>query len=413
MKKRILLVGDYDRSDFLYVAKYLHKEADFFFIEYLNSNYLKNKECLEYGKVLYWKDYSDAYDLIKKIQPHKVLFYFIESYNHVALNVACKVRRIPAFHLEHGLRFSTSFIKAVNNDIILTKNKQSNFKALFNLSDFYDKYRNRRFFQNTVVKSPLKGKTFLQQYYRVRSTNTIFDTFQKLKNPLRLPDSYISFSPRIFNYHKQLEGLPDDYPVQYTGVPSFDTFFQWKHLETSGENILFIDQPFFEKGLFGWTRAYKSWFLKQLAGCISILNKKLYIKPHPWNDRSLYDELTSFKEIVIINDKWNNVIPDINIILGFSSTLLLPFIAMHHTGCIILEIYPQKNAGIYTKFLLDSKACDAVESFEELKSKMKERNVWYPEQKEAKENFIQNWMYKFDGESSDRLRTILLADESI
>ena len=43
MKSRILLVGDYNRSDFIFVAKQLKGEAKFYFIEYLNEKNLINK----------------------------------------------------------------------------------------------------------------------------------------------------------------------------------------------------------------------------------------------------------------------------------------------------------------------------------------------------------------------------------
>lgn len=410
-RQRILLVGDYNRSDFLHVAKLLHAEADFFFIEHVNKTYIRNDECFKWGTVLYWKDYNNAYGLLKKIKPQKVIFYFIESYNHVALNVACKVHRIPTYHLEHGLRFSVSFYRDVHESRKGQEKKPVKQKAGFNIKQAFDKYRNRRFFQNTIVESPVAEGRFLQQYYAIRSTHNIYDTTKKVKNPLRWPDVFLSFSPVIFKFHKELEDLPDGYPVRYTGIPVFDHFFSWKNLTKSGSNVLFIDQPLYEQNLFGWTSAYRAQFLKSLAQTIVATGKKLYIKPHPLNDIQSYSALNPFNGIEYVTDDWAAVVPDIDTVIGFSSTLLLPFMAMQHIGCLTMEVHPQHGAVPYSYFLLDSGVCHAVASFEELKAKLEKRGEWYSRQRDFKENFIENWMYKFDGKSSERLRSILMADE--
>lgn len=412
MKQKILLVGDYNRSDFIYIAKELNNKVEFFFIEYLNKKHLTNKECLTYGEVLYWKNYESAYDLIEKIKPSKVVFYFIETYNHVALNVACKVKKVPTFHLEHGLRFPVSFYKMINAASSNSNKNKSMLTFFSKLSDLGDKYKSRKFFQNTVALSPKPESTFLKEFYAVRSQNTIFDTFQKLKSPLRLPDAYISFSPMIFKYHKEMEELPEGFPVQYTGIPSFDKFFPGKEIMNTGENMLFIDQPFAENFFFGWTPEYRSWFLNKLADCASSLQKKMYIKPHPWNEKNSYNKIASSKDILIVNDGLEEMIPDVNTVLGFSSTLLLPFMAMNHICCFTMEMHPAPGKILQSQFFLEAGPCNAVDSFYDLTLKLGERDKWHAQQKKFKEQFIQNWMYKFDGKSTERLRNILLNENS-
>ncbi|HEX2535871.1 MAG TPA: hypothetical protein VHK69_19145, partial [Chitinophagaceae bacterium] len=110
MKRRFLLVGDYNRNDFLEISRQL-KEVDFYFIEHINAGAITNKEAGKSGTILFWKDFKSAFDLLDQVRPDKVLFYFIESFNHVALNAACKIKGVPTYHLEHGLRFAlTSFL---------------------------------------------------------------------------------------------------------------------------------------------------------------------------------------------------------------------------------------------------------------------------------------------------------------
>jgi len=408
MKQRILLVGDYNRSDFLHIARLFHSEIDFYLIENLNKRYLKNEEALQYGTVIYWKDYRDAYDLLHKISPQKVLFYFVEAYNHVALNVAAKVCAIPTFHLEHGLRFKVKTAIREKSQVERTLDK---IKKIGQLPHLYDRYGSRMFFRNTVRKSQEKEKEFLLLYYSVRKKNSIQATFQKIRDPLRLPDCYISFSPLIFDYHKESESLPCNYPVYYIGIPNFDHFCIWKELRRCGDNVLFIDQPLFEKKMMGWSRESKENFLEKLAITIRSLGKKLYIKPHPWNDQTIYE--TVGEHVLIFEDAWETVVQDVNTVLGFSSTLLMPFMAMDHVACFTLEMHPQKDKHFYSDFLLQSEACHMVSSFEDLTGKLINRNVWHQKQKVHKNNFIDKWMYKFDGKSAERLRQVLIKDEAV
>lgn len=412
MKRKLLLVGDYNRNDFIYVAKLLAKEVEFYFIEFLNNKDLKNNDCLQYGKVIYWKDYKSAYDLLEKLKPEKVLFYFIESFNHVALNVACKVNQITTYHLEHGLRFSLAYYELANNSVSVEKQNVSFIIRLNNIANSIDKFKNRQFYKNTILKSPKKERLFLEKYFDIRSCNSIFHTFKVLKNNLRLPDQYISFSPIIFNYHKELEELPDSYSVNFIGIPQFDEFVKWKYLKNTGSNILFIDQPLHEQPIYGWSKEGKIDFLQSLSNCVTSLGRKLFIKPHPLNDISIYNSVKENSMVELIHSEWDNVVTDINTVLGFSSTLLLPFMGMDHICCFTWEQHPVMIDEPYSQFLINSNACKAVFNFDELKLNIQNRIQWYTLQKSNKDQFIKKYMYKFDGKSSDRLKNILLSDAS-
>ena len=412
MKRKLLLVGDYNRNDFIYVAKLLAKDVEFYFIEFLNKKELKNNDCLQYGKVIYWKDYKSAYDLLEKLKPEKVIFYFIESYNHVALNVACKVNQITTYHLEHGLRFSLAYYELGNNSVSVEKQNVSFPIRLNNISNSLDKFKNRQFYKNTILKSPKEERLFLEKYFSIRSCNSIIHTFKVLKNILRLPDQYISFSPIIFNYHKELEELADNYPVNFIGIPQFDDFVKWKHLKNSGSNILFIDQPLHEQPIYGWSKEGKIDFLQSLSHCVTSLGRKLFIKPHPLNDISIYHSVKENSMVELIHSEWDNVVTDINTVLGFSSTLLLPFMAMDHICCFTWEQHPVMIDEPYSQFLINSNACNAVFNFDELKLNIQNRDHWYPLQKSNKDQFVKKYMYKFDGKSSDRLKDILLSEVS-
>ncbi|HEX2536403.1 MAG TPA: polysialyltransferase family glycosyltransferase, partial [Chitinophagaceae bacterium] len=244
----------------------------------------------------------------------------------------------------------------------------------------------------------------------VRSRHHSIQTFSLIKHPLRVADTYISFSPKVFDFHIQADGLPEHYPVVFTGIPSFDPFFAWKDLEPEGTDVLFIDQPLHETGLMGWTAEEKRKFLNGLAACIRAQGKQLYIKPHPWNQQDSYGQVKNLPYVRFV-ERWEAVVPNVTTVVGFASTLLLPFMAMNHMACLTLELHPRPGAQPYSGFLLESGACRAVRSFEELSERLSVREDWFPAQREAKEHFIRHWMYRFDGRSFQRLRSVLLGEE--
>ena len=408
MKDRILLVGDYNRTDFLYPARALHTEVDFFFIEHSTQRFVKNSECAKYGKVLFWKDFKSAYELLNKIRPNKVIFYFIESYSHVALNVACKSTGVPTYHLEHGVRFSLEYYNRINEQ--LKKDGVPRRLPRKRIREIPARLRTRRFFTNTKSESPALERAFLDQYFSVRSAHSIIETFQQLKSPLRLPDTYIAFSPAGFGFHKELECLPGNYPVKYIGIPVFDRFFRWSNLDASGSSILFIDQPFSEYGHSGWTREKKLTFLGKLTGVVRSLGKKLYIKPHPLSDATLYTGCTRDGQVELVGDEeWDTIVPDVDTVLGFTSTLLLPFVAMQQICCFTMDMHAEQGVEPHPEFLEGSNAVHTVFSFEELRKRLENRKVWHARQKCEKERFVRQWMYRFDGKSSDRLREVVVA----
>lgn len=344
-------------------------------------------------------------DLIK---PQKVIFFFIESFNHVALNVACKVKNIPTYHLEHGVRFSVQFYQKLNQQFNHEKNPASFISGIKNFRMVVDKYRNRRFYTKTILESPIQEREFLKHFFLIRKENSIFKTFQLIKSNLRLPDTYISFSPYIFNFHKELEQLPDDYPVKFIGIPQFDNLSLYQYEHQLGENVLFIDQPLHEQSIFGWTQELKKKYLKQLAQCTTTLNLHLFIKPHPLNDLSIYQEWEGDTNVTILQGNWHQEVKKINTVLGFTSTLLLPFIAMKNKNCFLLEMHPEPGNEPYSQFLLNSKACHAVLDFNDLSGRLNNWQYWNEEQGKHKNRFIHNYMYKFDGKASERLKQILL-----
>lgn len=409
--ENILIIGDYNREDFLFIGKLLHEKSNIYFLEYSQEKELTSSNYKKWGKAIFWKNFKDAFDLLDKIKPSKVLFYFIESFNHVALNVACKYWGIKTYHIEHGIRYYE--IQEMLVTISQGSNNKQSLKSLFDkYSNIYSRVKTRLFFNNTVAKLPSPYAEFLKAYYKVRSSHDIFNTFRIIDNLLRVADSYISFSPKIFEFHQKSDHLPDGYPVYFTGCPGFDHLKEITATESDTNDILFIDQAFEAQSLFGWNVKNKTKFLKDLIGFANKQNRILWLKAHPYSSKQAYNEILGCPNVRIIQNEvdFKMAIANSKIVIGFYSTLLMPLMALDHTICFSLDMYPAKPQNQLAGFLLKTGAIKGVDNWEELEKDFENLEAIFQEQRNCKQAFIDQWMYKFDGRCSERMKNILLSE---
>lgn len=390
----------------------MHKDFNIYFLEFTSKREIKTTYYREYGKVLFWSDFNNAFHLLDNIKPSTVLFYFIETYNHVALNVTCKYKSIPTFHLEHGIR--NYEMLRVNINSIINQKRLNLFNNLSKIKNLKSRIKGRKFFQRTVNELPIEYSEFLKEYFRVRSTNSIFDTFKKVNNKLRLADVYISFSSKIFEFHQKSDHLSEGYPVRFIGIPSFDFIAKEKFINRDANDILFIDNAFESQNIFGWDMDNKIKFLSQLENFAKKNNRKLWVKPHPYSIKSVYNNLKKNENVYIIENEQDFLksIHQSKVIIGYFSTLLMPLMALQHTICFSLEMHPEIFENKPSMFLVETRAINKVESWLELEEAFTRLDDIYLRQLINKDLFVDQWMYKFDGKSSDRLKKILLENEA-
>ncbi len=413
MKKgTVIIVGDYNRTDFLYIAQIIHQYYDIYFLEYTHKAEITSEQYKEYGQSVFWGQYKNALAMIDQIKPNMVLFYFIESFNHVALNVACKFAGVKTFHIEHGIR-NYEVLEANLNQII--ENEKPSIGSFVNkLNNLKSRIKNRLFFQRTVRALPKPYKCFLEQYFQVRSSKSVFETFKEINNPLRVADTYISFSPKIFEFHQKSDYLPQGYPVHFIGCPSFDYLAEVIDGQSGGTNILFIDNAFETQHLFGWDESNKIKFLSQLVNFAVAHNKQLYIKPHPYTVPKVYEAAKQNKRVTFIGSHKSFIesIIDTQVVIGFYSTLLMPLMALKNTVCFSLEMHPLKLKKEPSAFLVNTGATKRIATWEELKNAFDQLDQIHNDQKQVKNKFLKNWLYKFDGQSTERLKSVLLDEVS-
>ncbi|MBB6610836.1 hypothetical protein H7F15_07295 [Pontibacter sp. Tf4] len=400
-KPEILFVGNYCRTDYLSMLDKALTYCHFTFLEYISPKEEQNKSYLKYGEPVYWSQFRDVNMLLQRLKPDKVVFLAIESYNHVILNLACKRAGIPTYHLEHGLRADYLI-----NAELAAKSKQKK-PVLPKISIVSARLRNRLFLERSINCFNADDKVFLKTWFKARSQSSFVELASSIKTLDRIAQNYISFSAGVFKIHKIVDHLPPDHPVRYIGIPYYDKLASVTQLAVQ-RAIIFIDQPLAEHHLLGWTPAYKVDFAERLKHITQLLNYKVYIKPHPLQDITIWQYS---KNIELIDDsRLQDIVGSIPIVLGFYSTYLLPLAAMPHTTLITLENHPAGRLDV-SKSFIDAGVAHPVYSLDELPVALENIDQLHQQQLPHKKKFEEEWLYKFDGKAGERLRDILLSDE--
>jgi len=407
-KLNILYVGNYNRKDYLDMLSKCREDFNFFFLEFASPQEVKSNYYKTYGTCIFWKDFRDAFDLLEKIKPTKVIFLFIETYNHVALNLACKAIKLPTFQLEHGLRADYLLNLSSGKSTPKTSSLQSqllNFLKV--LKGFKAKLRTRLFLLNSIRRFPEADAAFIKGFMEIRRKHSFLDTAVRIKSPKRQADFHISFSKNIFRTHQRYDVLPDQGKVFYIGVPYFDKLSAIVPAAPV-KVVLLIDQPLAEHSLLGWTVQHRRAFNLALMEACSKNNFRLYVKPHPDQDVALWAQ--NQPQVELINDEELIALaPILPLVIGFYSTLLMPFAAFKHTAVLSYENHPIGRIDV-SKSFVEAGVAHPVYSMQELEWALQHTEQLHQRQLPHKAKFIEDWMYKFDGKAGERLRDILLGD---
>ncbi|GAB3197959.1 hypothetical protein ABID22_000693 [Pontibacter aydingkolensis] len=408
-KPKIIFVGDYSREDYVGLLEAAKGYCEFYFLFYASANEEKSSLYKAYGKAIYWKDFKSAQQLLKAISPDKVVLLYIESYNHVVLNLACRSAGVPTYLLEHGLRadyvfgFDPQISPGQENTL---RNQATRYYQI--ARDFIPRIKSRRFLNQSIKQLSPNDQQFVNQFIEIRSKHNYLDTFRQIHSEKRLADNYIGFSSKILEAFEAHEAPYFGGNVNLIGIPYFDKLALLKP-EAQTKSILLIDQPLAEQGLLQWTKKYKEEFAAGLAAICIKQGYQLYIKPHPKQKTSLWDKLERQGQCIVIDDeKLRQLAPVIPVVLGFYSTYLMPFAAYTHTTVITYEKHP---AGKYflSKPLVDAGVAHPIHTLEELNIILPDPEKLHQRQLPNKVRFTEEWMYKFDGKSGERLRDILLS----
>ncbi|WP_147294149.1 polysialyltransferase family glycosyltransferase [Pontibacter diazotrophicus] len=406
----ILIVGYYNRKDYLDLFKGCLGYCKFYFIDYASKKEISNDFYKTYGEAVFWGDFKNATELLLHVKPHKVVFFFIESYYHVLMNLACQEHGIPTYLIDHGIRDININIR-FETHLITQASTTSPSSYIKKLLQFKERLKARYFLRNSVNALSKANSDFFWIFYRIRKNNGVIATLNKIASPLRVANAYISFSPKVYEVHKLHDHLPNDKRVHYIGIPSFDHLAGQKPAFVKKPQIVFLDQGLAVRRFFNWNKENYRQFLEAFANICTNAGYQLLVKLHPIQPHTDVQLWNSFQNVKVIdNEELTLQLPYTQLIIGFFSTYLLPLMALPFTTVLTLENHPIGKINV-SKSFIEAGVAHPIYNLEELHGILQDVEALHQKQLPNKAKFTEEWMYKFDGKAGERLRDILLSDD--
>jgi len=390
-KKRILVYWDYRRKDLLLPFEKLAGDFEWYFIFF---RYRQDDPVPAMDNRLYWGDYKNPYQLLNKIKPGAVIFSDLSNVYSIALNVASKNRAIPTYLLEHGVKLKYDYYVQMEASV------QDQLKAKgipLRNSRYLDKLHTLRFYFSAVKAANLPDLINLVRVFYAAFALQSDRAFSRYKFKLRCTDKYLLFSRQNFTYYQYRDGIKEE-DVIYFGNPYQDDYL--KALLQSGPSngkpyYLLLDDGNVES--FGITVNQKNDFIRKLNEFALGREAILVVKLHPMD----YGRTDLYRHQ---NIKYVEAADLARLIHGasgcfaISTTLMFPLIA---EGKII--VFRVKESKIQ-----DVLASYGIRFLDYIHFHPSEIDFSrFRLSPEVAEDFIENFMYKYDGESTVRLKRIL------
>jgi len=345
------------------------------------------------GKVISPLDFKDYREMLERVSPHLICFLALEDNHQVCLNAIAKEIGIQTFHIEHGVRDRKTSIEVSRWRSSRSSGSRRRKK---HQGSIWKRIEMRRLLNRSSRRLTSAMKKEFDEYREFRNSHDIMTTAKEFCGTVHLPSLYISFSPAVFDFHRS-KCVPEQQEVAYIGHPGFDDLAD---MRTCGEQrLFFIDQPFVEQGLFGWTVENKKAFIMELRSLAETHSADglLHVKKHPYSSSDFWSEFGDGFRIVEMEDFCSN-----GIYIGFASTLLIPLAAKEDSVVFSMQNHPSIDFE-YGSFLLEDGAITPVKDMQSLDHQLSRIDEIHKAQRTKKKRFMEKWMMFDDGLSKERL----------
>ena len=407
----ILVTGTIDRPDIIAILRDARSQARFTFLEYSFHHGSRShpEYYAGYGPLRFWNEFRHANALLDEIRPDKIVFFYVNSLNQVALNLVARQRGIRTYHLEHGFR--QRYEETVEGEVEQKQSRKARFDPLKLQREFRDIAGNHAFFARSVLglegtKRRALARFGYEIYVHGPSTHVL-----RRYAAIRQPDRYVSFSPECFEFHRVQDDLTaaDMARVEHVGLPQFDHLAALPQAKVDPRNVVLVDHSLHQHGIYGWTPEFRTTWVRKIYDIIRQLDLKLWVKQHPFDSSAAWAPyLDSGHVEVVDSERLAAIIPSTGMVLGLYSTMQLPLAAMAHVAFITLEIHPRPPRLYASQPFIDAGVAAAATDFDQLSAMMARRDHLLEVQVPAKPAFIRQFLHRMDGESGARLRDAIL-----
>ena len=406
---KILLIVPPNRKDFYSQLEKITR-ADIYILWYVGKKDSKTDELLPFIKgQYYWRDYLTPYKLLRKIKPERIIFFEIIDLRQIALIIAARSMRVITFYLEHGAagdresaiqRWNeTSFLKSKLPQLALRFTK--NFTDIISAKLFYYSVHKKFYSVSSYFK-------FFLLPFKMLGTSPNKVLSQNLFRE-RVPDYAIVFSQKNLEAFELYTGITKK-DVFLTGIPFFDEYYRSKPAVL--DHVVYIEHPYLEYGLLGWTKEHHRLVAQALNEFAVVQKIKLYIKLHPFSDRSNWSDYSINNEYVEILQQGDfaQLYLDAKLVLGFSSSLVTGLLCAKK-NIVLLGWHPQPH--IFGTDFSKTGLCHVSFSMSDLQKKFAEwaNNNLAEKNEAAYEEFLNKSNNPFDGKATERVIEAIVCHE--
>lgn len=395
-KTKILLNWDTTRKDLLEPFIFLKDDIEFIIIWGEDKNSTANHPFRQ----IYFRDFKTPYQLLKEIRPDKIVFFNIDSFPQIALNLAARNSRIPTYVMHHGIHHSDNLEISKQNEKYGLNKK---LKLINNISSLL--------FYFSALKIKNTDQLYKYIYFAwVRKRRNILIAMKKCVFNARLPDYYINLSPHNAIIAKIIDNVSTDNKFLYIGHPFFDNILnKLRDLKRRQVNVpenyfLLIDFPNLNHLLHSKiiTLEKKMVFYQRLSALAKSMGCRLKIKLHPFGFDSPYNYKDENVDLIYEADM-ACLIHGARECFSFFSTLLIPVI-YHRKYCYVFQIgeelqFQKELVKLGVARILDSDCFGREDIFNQPGDEISHS---------AYETFIDRYLYYTDGNATERLKNILL-----
>lgn len=347
----------------------------------------------------FWNNYRTPYDFIKDTHPKSIIFFEIFDFRQIALAVAAHKLGVNTIFLDHGITSESSLYSEREQPL-----RKMLSKKIHNVFTRFFKIIKVRWFYFSAIRSidffELLQFIYLPFLFAFKENTNAIHKVTFVGNTI---NTFILFSKNNFSRYNYLYHLAHK-NISYTGIPYFD-YLKNSH---DGDHIIYIDHPYLEEKLYGWSEKHHETIARKLNSFSKQHQVNLYIKLHPKSQKEIWKSynLTSSYLHVIQDGNFEKLYSGANLILSFSSTMVAGFLS-GFKNLVLLGWHPTPRI-VGVDYSLTN-LCHKSLQLAELETKY---SNWLSANK-SKQNkaayieFIRNFNYPFDGNATKRIIEVI------
>lgn len=354
---------------------------------------------------LFWGDYRTPKQLLERVRPDKVVIMEMVDLHQIALIAMARKMRIPTIYLDHGAAGDRdTYMRRMRSEPTFFFQRLT--RILQRPSALWSLVKTRAFYLSATSACSSGSKlSYILLSFRLISSS-VMQALHATQFPERNPEHFIVFSAANADQYRLCFDL-DSNAVHHTGVPNFDPFFQ-AHTPPVARHLIFIDHPYLESGLYGWTEGHHRKVALTLQNIGRTHGMLVHVKLHPASDPSRWRSYGLDPNCVLIHQMgdFTDLYLSAALIIGFASSMLTGFLCARK-NVVLVGWHPEPEL-IGSNF----SAYDICHVSTDMRRAVDDIPYWLShnrseENREGYEAFVARFNAPFDGRALERILGVI------